>query len=36
MALIELKKVTKIYDDTAVAVQALKDFDFLTGRDFRC
>jgi len=27
MALIELKKVTKIYDDTAVAVQALKDVD---------
>jgi putative ABC transport system ATP-binding protein len=27
MALIELKKVTKIYDDTAVPVQALKDVD---------
>ena len=27
MALIELKKVTKIYDDTAVAVKALKDVD---------
>ncbi len=27
MALIELKKVTKIYNDTAVAVQALKDVD---------
>jgi len=27
MALIELKKVTKIYDDTAVAVQALKEVD---------
>jgi putative ABC transport system ATP-binding protein len=27
MALIELKKITKIYDDTAVAVKALKDVD---------
>ncbi len=27
MALIELKKVTKIYDDTAVPVQALKEVD---------
>ncbi len=27
MALIELKKITKIYDDTAVPVQALKEVD---------
>jgi len=33
MALIELKKITKIYDDTAVPVQALKDVDLIIEKE---
>ena len=33
MSLIELKKVTKIYDDTAVSVQALKDVDLIIEKE---
>lgn len=33
MALIELKKVTKIYDDTAVPVQALKAVDLIIEKE---
>lgn len=33
MALIELKKVTKIYDDTAVPVQALKEVDLIIEKE---
>lgn len=33
MALIELKKITKIYDDTAVSVQALKAVDLIIEKE---